>query len=564
MPEQNDKMTFRDKVRIFFRWRYLFWISAAALAAILLIVAHEVPLEYSASAKLESRVSPTLPEQALDGVTGSERLEQIRRTLVQGMSGREIIAAVAEDMGMFEDIDANEDMSDERRAAAKNQIVASIQSNLDIRWDVQSREVDLVSVSYTSSDPDLAYKIPNLLVLEYTQATKDDTLRELGESMDFLNRNVTTFKAAMDAEIDKKIALETEYVGLVEHQQLDIVRRMIQAKADRDAVMKLLNIARGKLTALNAIKETQEQDVDELTEEIRAPNPELERLGAELREYKVELDLAMTLQHMTREHPAIQTLLRRIAIMEERIRNTPEWIIIQQVYGTGAGAEEWAARVAASQAEVEILGAELDRVEAQIEGYEKMMASFEDVRGVYSKILESIEDLQTKVDFWEHRRRQVDMAYQAEKDVTNQRTQILPVEQAQRPYLPSFPALPHVLVVTYLGALAFGGLVVFFWNSKDRTFSTTEQAARAFDVPVIGAVGEIKTTAGAARQKTWRWVVAPIITAVIVIILALLTLSITLKLRHPRRYKQWRDDPAGFISKSHDNGPDAEISEPTN
>ncbi|MHC4986565.1 MAG: GumC domain-containing protein, partial [Planctomycetota bacterium] len=461
MPEQKDKMTFRDKVRVFFRWRYLFWLSAAALAAVLLLAAHTVSLEYSAVAKLESRVGPTLPERGLDGVTGTERLEQIRRTLIQGLSGRTTVERVADDLGLFEGLGANGE-NEEKVDAAKQQIVRSIQARLDIRWDVQSREVDLVSVRFTDSDPDLAADVPNRLVDIYLQNTMEQTEGQLTQSHGWLQSKVDQYKAQLQVHTNKKIELETNHVGLMEDVQLDIVRREQQAKADLVAIRRLRDIAQVKYDSLVAARD-ELTDYDEPVQVIRAPNPELERLGAELREYKVELDLAMTLQHMTREHPAIKTLLARIALMEDRIRNTPPEIIVQAVYGTGGGAESYAAQVAAAQSEVEMLTAEYHRVEAQIEGYKKMMADFESVRGEYSAVLENVEDLQAKVDLWEARLRQVDMALEAELD--NERTEVVKVEGALKPYLPSFPVLAQVLVVTYLGALGFGALVVFFWSS---------------------------------------------------------------------------------------------------
>ena len=54
MPEKNDTATFRDKVRVLFRWRSLFFFSAASLAAVLLLLAHVVPPQYKAATKFEN------------------------------------------------------------------------------------------------------------------------------------------------------------------------------------------------------------------------------------------------------------------------------------------------------------------------------------------------------------------------------------------------------------------------------------------------------------------------------------------------------------------------------
>ena len=552
MPEQNDKVTFRDKMRVFFRWRNLFLLSAAALAIGLLVAAHFVPVKFTAVTKFQSRVDSATPIRGMDNVSVLETHEQLRQTLRQRLTGRQAVAYVAVELGL---LDGSIEQTPEGPVVTltdspqrQQSVIGTIQGGLDVRWDSQSKEVDLVSLTFTSGDATRSYEIPNALVAYYTENVGSEISLQLTKSHAFLVERAEHYGDLVKEWTEKKIDLETRYVGLMEDTQMDIVRRQQQAKADRDAVARLLHIATQKVARLEAMRDAVDSggEMDDPSQVIWAPNPELERLGQELREYKTELDLAMTLQNMTREHPAIQTLLTRIAIMEERIRNTPERIIVQEVYGTGGAAETWVAELAAAQSEVEILTAELDRVESQILGYEKMMSGYESARGEYAVILSELAELVAKTTMWDSRRRQVDMALEAED--AKLRMQVQQVEPAERPILPSFPALNQVLAVTFLGALAFGGLMVFFFNSKDRTIATGEQAAKVFEgVPVVGTIGQISTAGSRSRSFLCNWILSPILLALIVVIVAVLTLSITLKLRHPDEFKAFREAPVSYV-----------------
>jgi len=273
-------------------------------------------------------------------------------------------------------------------------------------------------------------------------------------------------------------------------------------------VRHLLQIAKQKYARLQALKK-ESTTSSEPTETIKGPNPEMERLGSELREYKVQLDLAMTLNHMTKEHPAVKTLLERIAIMEERIRNTPTEIVLQKVFGAGAGADLLANQVAAAQAEVEFLEAEYDRVTSQVAGYEEMYAHYGPARKEYSQVMDDINRLSTEAKSWQARYRQVEMAMSAES--ANMRTDIAVVEKAKKPDSPSFPRLTTVFGVAFGGGLLFAGLLTFLAVRKDRTIATVEEAVDYFGLTIHGQVGEISSGRAQLAQRARSYVIMPLV-----------------------------------------------------
>jgi len=549
MAEPDKKRTMRDFAKVFFRRRSQFLLGWALFALAALVVADWLDVEYTASGIFQRRVDETLGDERLSGVTGRDVFESEKTVLHEEIAGHDAVEAAAEELGLLDDLKPGE-MSEmlpgeDRRdpADARWDRVEALRQRIVVRWKAQSKKVDQITVTFTDSDRDIAYKLPNLLITNYSTNVPERTQGRLEESYAFLKEKVDSYRKQMlDLDI-KKIELETSNIGLLEKQQYDIVWRMQVCRADLEAVHRLLNIAKQKYARLIALHDAQSQEPDQPIQVIKGPNPELERLGAELREYKVELDLLITLQHMTNDHPMIQTLLARIALMEERIRNTPPETVLQTIYGRGEGADILAAQVAAAQSEVEILTAEYDRVASQHAGYEKMNTDLEKSRKEYAKINEQIEALSVESAEWKQRFRQVEMALEAEKK--GLRTDITAVQVAKRPDRAAFPKMSRILGMAFGGGLVFAALWLTFASRKDRTIAAVEDAD--FGVPVLGVIGEITTRRQRAMRAFNRWALTPLVTAILLIAIGLASLNMLLKLHYPDRYPTWREAPATFV-----------------
>ena len=137
------------------------------------------------------------------------------------------------------------------------------------------------------------------------------------------------------------------------------------------------------------------------------------------------------------------------------------------------------------------------------------------------------------------------MALDAE--VAKRRTHLESVQTAEKQFRPSSPKLMMILAFTYLGGLAFGGGVVFLINFLDRSISTTEEAGKYFNVPVHGVIGEIITTRQRLRRGIRRYLLAPAVTLLILGVLGIATLSITLWLKSPEKFQEWKAAPVRFV-----------------
>ena len=545
MTEELTKKTLRDLAQMWFRRRWTFGLCAAVFAIVALVAAHFLPVQYTASARFQRQVVQTADKWNAEA-SSKDQFETVKMTLYTQLIGETAVTKAADKLGYFNDIKPRLAAGKEDALRIQSDRVAELRRRLGVRWDVQSTTVDLVTLTFTSSNRRQAMALPNMLVALYAEDVPGDVARRLGATREFLADQVARCDKLVKEINDRKINMEGSNVGLMETPHAEVLYRQQLVSADEEAVRRLLNIAQQRYGRLQKIKEERDKNLTtEPQQVIKGPNPELERLGAELQQYKIELDLAMTLQHMTERHPAIQTLLARIRIMEERIRNTPEEIVIQALYGTGAGGDILANQISTAQAEVEFLESELDRVRSQREGYEKLNSSLQGVRKEYATLLEDLASVQEEAKDWKERLRKIDMALASE--VAGQRVDLETVEKAKLPEATSFPRSSYVLPIAFGGALVFAAMVVVLLNRKDRTISTVEEAAVYFDVPVRGLIGEIVTRRRRYILGFQRWVVTPLVTLVLLAIIAVVTAGLVLKLEYPGEYEQWRKKSSSMM-----------------
>ena len=507
MADTEQNKTLRDLGQVCFRYKNVFAFSASIFAVVVFLGAWFLPIEYSASTKFERRLGEALAEQGLSGVAGSDIFQTVKQTQVEDLSGPELVETTLKELAAKDfSLDAFRELqglSPRNAEIRKNSILAGIRKKLDIVWEVKSDKVDVVQVTFRDANSELSWQLPNALVKTYIQQVKKTNLEQLERSRDFLRSKTDVFDNDLKDLENRRIDLETRHPGVTAEQHTQIVWTEQRIAADAEAIRRLLSISKGKVASIQAAKNAAPTTKPE--EVAKAPNPEKERLGAELRKYKEEMDLALTVRCMTKDHPAVQTLQERINIMEKRIRETPDEIDLPTVSRAGGGGEYYTAMLAAAQAEVEILSSEMDRVQTQVEGYAKMNKDLEIARKDYVNILAATEIIHVQAKSWQDRLRQVEMALAAEKEGLRVLFNTDAIQWARRPQMPSMPRLPIVAGVALGGALMFGALMIFAFHRKDRSLTSGELTESYLGVPVYGIISESLTLGQRASGKLFRW-----------------------------------------------------------
>jgi hypothetical protein len=106
-----------------------------------------------------------------------------------------------------------------------------------------------------------------------------------------------------------------------------------------------------------------------------------------------------------------------------------------------------------------------------------------------------------------------------------------------------------VIGFAFAGGLGFAAALVFLVSMLDRTLSTPEDVQQSYGVPVCGVIGEIRTRRERVVQGIGRFIVMPVLGLVVIAAIGVATFSLTLWLKQPENYRQWRAAPVPYIQK---------------
>jgi uncharacterized protein involved in exopolysaccharide biosynthesis len=606
MPEDPNKKTLRDLLRVGFRHRLLLVAGAAFFALVALVGASWWPLKYTAMARFERRADP-----ASEDITRgkSESFDAKKLTLQNELIGTRAIEAAVDELEkarLLPPLPRGQDgsLTPEGRRV-RQEIVRGLIDDLKVNFDVRSTEVDLVSVAFTDADPRLAQQLPNTLVVNYINRITERMVTNLTASRDFLQTKVTEASTRLTELTRKRIDFETKHAGMLPdnpgtlQQQVDMLsleidrlrRQQTLAKEKMDRLKLFVRPATvpegapasgaskgGTGAAAEAKPAPEAQDpvkmaiaAEQARAEYQKASAELARLEDQRLQYQRTLDESRTLMHMTENHPKIKALRKQIDDMAPQIAKSGERVAAAEKRlgeilgretrgGVSVGSPAFdpgrredmllrdtllTTELASAQSEYEITSGEIERLQKRLAALQDLQMQFGPVKQEYTQIQKEVNEQQAEVDRWQRRLTEVQMALAAE--AAKHRTHLSQVELAQEQFRPSSPKLLYILALAIGGGLAFGAGLVFLTNTMDRSFTTTEEAAEYLSLPVFGTVGEILTARDQARLKLRRWALTPLVAVVVVAAIGLAGLNIVLWLNDRPAYEQWRHAPVSFV-----------------
>lgn len=290
--------------------------------------------------------------------------------------------------------------------------------------------------------------------------------------------------------------------------------------------------------------------IEKQIKEVQERNPGTDGLRKQLKETQEKLDVAINTDHMAEDHPTVKALKDDIDRIEKQITEKQDQIIIQSVFRRPVRPLEnpFAVELVDAQSQIESLS---DAIGKKMREQERLQAVLTESvqRGQdHERLVTEEANRKAEADHYLGQQTQVERNMAAE--MAQRRTNLYPVDEAQEQYKPSSPVLWQVLIMAVVAGLASGAGLVLLVHRLDRSITTTEEAMTYFDIPIYGVVGEIRTP----RDLFWRrfklWLVTPLVSLIIVVVLAWATANIVLRLEYPEKQWEWPSylsDPAGWI-----------------
>ncbi len=580
----TNKRTARDWLRmILSRW-YWFLGAAAAFALVVMVHAHTLPLQYTATAEFTRRSEA--PSGRNVAPSAREAEEAQRLVLQKELVGIQAVARVVEELGpelgLSEGLkrDAQGNLTQEGEWQ-KRRLIERMSEQLaqGMGWPVRDREVDVLSISFTHSDPEAAYRIPNLLIENYLKRAEDQRIADLEKRRDWFRQQVADCEDRM-ANLQKlTVDFEAKYPHILPANReaiqesvraIDAQTEMLQP--ERDAKASAVEDLKKLLDALSATSATMDRiaggeagpaeppapngeavpaegpapivppaegppdggaaDGEAVPQPmpqkrfIKVKNDQRERIREMVTDYRNRLDDARSLHRMTEKHPTVVALKARIADLEERLEAEPEYLELEVVdegvdpnvtlreqirqYQEQAQRVQLLQQIRSAESDLRSVENQVTRLKAQRQSRQELLDDFRRLREEYKDYLDKQEKLdrcRRELRALEDGFREVERSLASGTLTPDQRTEKRAERfiAAVRPHRPSSPDFKKMMGLALAGGLGVGFGVVFLQDMKDRRIVTTQDAAKHFDLPVVGVIGEITTPVRAAGRWLRRW-----------------------------------------------------------
>jgi uncharacterized protein involved in exopolysaccharide biosynthesis len=497
--------------------------------------------EYKAVAKFQRKTEGSA--EASQSNVGNLEYRKLRAMRMHNFRGRPAIIQLVKDLNLTEGPKfprtADGELTRDGRLEYE-QLLKEIQSEIIVRTEVDRAEVELISVSFSHPDRELAPKVVNQLVDNYVRTLRTTLTETIMKQKKFFDGEVERYRRKVGELERSKLRFSIDNPGLpldnpgAAHDRLDALKK------NREHNRKV--IERQKHTVSELIKWEKEQP-EFVIQRSPIDNPELVAIKEKLAALKQNLDIHQNEYRRTTAHPAVINTLDRIAKAEKEL---------QEFVGEDEFEVEEVPNVEKIEAQKEIvqMAAELQTNEklteeddAEIERLEVLNRNFFEVRNEYLTITRELKESTEQLKFWDDNLRKTTVALTA--DVSSRGMTLIPVQRAQDLARPSSPDLTKIIAGALFISLAVGVLFLVLAELLDQSYRSVEQAMDDIKLPVLGAVNEIVSPGVATRRKILGWGVFPAVTTVLCLALFLTFSVAKMSLNEPHKYDEMKE--AGIV-----------------
>ena len=531
----------QEWVSILYRHKKKFFFPAIVVMIGFVIGSWWIPREYQADAIFE-RITDTALDQMGSGAI-ARNLGPIRRALIQDITGRASVEQLIEDLELTKDLPHTEDGElTAEGMLRKHELIKKLQGRINVRFRINTTQMDRVAVSYNDTDRKLAPKVVNQIVDNYIRRTRQKLDESLLNAKGFFEREVNRYRDRTTELESKKLRFELDHPGLLPDDPASVEAQLIELRGQYTEINQRLQEMRAQRTRLAEWVKT----APEFIERSRmGQNPEANVIYEKIAALDRELENHLYNMGRTDDHPAVIRARQRKAELQEEAKALEAQVVV------GKDIEPNVARMEAER-EIESISGTLIALEQQatvlsseIEKYEILKRNFFVIRNEYVQMVRDLDKAKDQLSFWEKKLRDTTLALTAE--IGQRGVRLRSLERAPELARPSSPTIQQIISFALIGGLASGAVMVLLAELMDHSFRNPEQAIDDLKLPVLGAVNEIVSPGELFRRKVLAWGVFPVIGIVMLVVLGS-TLSLAyLSLNDPERLENLMAGPREFL-----------------
>jgi len=529
------------------RWYFLFpfcLLASAALACSLWL-----PRQYRTHTIIKREHDPVFA--SLLGNRWTQPYSEIRQYMEKDLKDVEAIENVLDELGLPIDLKRYPDGTltpegqRQRRAMAEQVSAGLATTALEA-----SAQRDIVSVWLTLPKPDL---IPPLLARlrdRYIATARQHTVQVLQDVEGFFLAEAERTRVQLATLQKRMLEYEMQYPG-VDPESPDRSREreaaMTVERVELERTIDDLTLKRSRIESeLVAIRAGGDgTGVADALPTIA--NPEYEAVRANMEQTIKEIADGKTLRFMTEQHPVIQGLRRRLAVLQTQLYGTPERTLAADVptedpeAARQAALRKLEAQAGDLDAQLAARRARLAQIDEDTRTLERRRALTIEHRQDYLKLKQESARANSELNGW---MQNVESIRHVLKIEDRGRTVHFSLLQDVRPIVgPCAPTAKSILVICLAIGAAAGVLVVLIVELMDRTYRTAKQLRTSLGIPVIEGIEEILSRAARQKRLLRRLVLVPA-AAGVAIGLVLVTGSMAyLSIERPSDYELLKESP---------------------
>jgi len=433
-----------------------------------------IPNQYTATAKLyvdtDSVIDPLMRGLAVTPDI-DRQIEVMRQTLLSRPNVEQIIRRVDLDLTLED-------------GASPRQMEALVERLVD-QITVRAEARNLYQVSFTSSDPKQAYFVVDAVLEIFVEQNVGVTQRDVDSARGFIDRQIAEYESKLrDAElaVAKFKRENAAELGGVERSQRQLEAaevRLRSLNSDRDSAVWNRDQLKAQLATIPRTLPASQVAGGPTLQEARLANLIQTR--------------ARLLLIYTERHPDILSLDTQITQAEADLEAA-------NGIGSGNGGgrvpnpifSQIEQQYLSTEARIRDLERQIDLVREQIEEFSLGVAQTPQVEADLTRLTRDYEVLFTNYQELIQRRESAQFAQRLDSE-----TDRIEFRVVEPPFVPSAPSgPPHGLM---MAAVLFGGIgaglaLAFVRVMLDETVQTVNQLKERFDLPVLGAVSQVRST----------------------------------------------------------------------
>jgi polysaccharide chain length determinant protein (PEP-CTERM system associated) len=329
---------------------------------------------------------------------------------------------------------------------------------------VKVRGNDGFSIEFQHTDPEMAMKVANRLTSLFIDESSRARERHAEEASRFIEVQLEDARSGLQVKEEALRRFKEQHIGTLPEQLQANLSTLQRLQMEQQALSLNLQSALDRLRTLESAAATH-------TPEPGGEVPELDRLRVEL---------AALRARYTDAHPDVQTLLSRIARLEQATNP-------QSADPSSAATDSSSLR--AARQEVRTLRTRQADIAARVASFEARVDQTPRTEQELTTLTRDYNTLRENYLTLLNKKMSARMAEQLEKQWTGDRFRIL--DPAQVPESPVFPKPTLFLVVGLFAGLALGLASAVTVEALDRSVKTAAELESLLEQPVLASVSHI-------------------------------------------------------------------------